>query len=932
MLYPMKAPVSPHRRMRSVALVITAAALVTIRFSAPFSPAVVAAPADGMADDPPIFDRNAFLQAEQQAGSTPDGTILGVTSASVGRVESTSINGLAPFPHIAYYGGPNSSGWPFVGSTEKLGTCSNNPAVACAVNTDCGSPSITCNNPAQRPAIDAPLNAAELDLYAKFPQIIVSPTPLSDGRPDIIPAIRARNPNISIFAYVVGHVMWCPGYPGNNSYPDGYFYRDYWLGVTGGDQNCSTTSNRLLWNQDGTRSGYDVNLAYREALPGGGYRYPVAEGIAEAIYEHAKLSRNFDGIFIDIFCPNYLWAENPANPWDYARAGYGADNSDPANRAAFTDGWAAGHQREADRLRELAIADGQPDFPIAGNCGQTPSSLFPVMNGWMRENYPFQNGGTFFTNMLTWPWGYLHQDRNFRTPQYNYIFTGADPSSQPYTPLNQQKLRFGLGSAALGNGYHIFEDASGYLDVADYPTWWFDEYGVDTTVQQDNPEWGKAKNGLAYTGWLGQPTGDFYNMILPNANPDLLPVNDFEQDITHIDMRAFSPAQATAERSTIGAGAGSGSLHINISQVGSNSSSVLFNSDTFQTTNGEYYSVTFWAKSSQNRAVTVYVDGAGQSLPISTTWRRYQISVKATSTGNAVYQFQIGHETGDIWFDDIRVQAGIGNVFRRDFDRGSVLLNPYNLPMTIQLEKPFRKIRGTVNPTLNDGSIVTSVTLTPDVGYGIGDAIFLLNVDVTPPATITDLKTTAGAYVLSTGKKRVTIRPFGGGYRGNMVAKRVKFRSPPATWYLFANTDRSSNGAIMVYNASGKLVKTLKPADVGAASGVTMSVAAQPSTRSVYIAAVDVAKNSKVRVFQLTSRTVRRLHDVTIKGASSRRTTRAAFLKLYTYDYGLVTMVNGRPSTLSAWRYNPAKKKFVKDATYDVKRIDTRNGRFRLKS
>lgn len=649
---------------------------------------------------------------------------------------------MQPFPHLALYGGMNSSGWPFVGSTEKVGTCANNPAIACSVNSDCGDASITCNNPATRPPDGTALNSAVLDAYAKFPMGILNVTPLADGRTDIIPALRARSPNMLIFGYAVGHVTWCPqDGNGNISYPVGYYYRDYYLGVTGGDPSCSTTTNRMLWNQAGAQwGGSNVNLAYREQQPDLSYRYRVAEDLADVMYNHTKPAKGFDGLFIDIFCPGVLWAETPSDLVDYARAGYGNDNGNPANRTAFDVGWRAGHERLSNRLRELAIADGHPDYPISANCGQSISSEFPVLNGWMRENYPYQNGGTFFSNMLTYPWGFLHQDYLFRPPQYNHIFTGAEPSTQPYSLYNQQKMRFGLGSTTLGNGYHAFEDTAAAPTSVDYEFWWFDEWGVNTTVPQYDANFGRAANGRQYAGWLGQPLGPAYNYLLPNANPELIPAADFEQNINQIHLVTYNTAQAIAERQVMATPSGAAALHIRVDQLGIDNSSVLFNSDGFTTTNGTYYSLTFWAKATKSRGIGVVIDGASVSIPISAEWQRYQVPLKATATGNAVFQIQVGHELGDLWFDKFQIQAGVGSVWRRDFDHGIVLVNPYNVPLVVPLEKKYKKILGTVNPTLNDGAVVQSVTLTPNVFAGIGDAVFLLNYDGTAPAAVQDLR------------------------------------------------------------------------------------------------------------------------------------------------------------------------------------------------
>lgn len=663
---------------------------------------------------------------------------------------SAAVNGglpLQPFPHLAIYGGPNSSGWPFVGTMAKVGTCANNPAIACAVNTDCGSSSDICNNPASRPAPDAAVNPEVLDAYAKFSMAIIPITPLADTRQDILSVMRGRHPSQLLIGYAVGQITWCPqDSSGNISYPVGSYYRDFYLGVTGGDPSCASTTNRILWNQAGAQWGpANVNLAYRVQQPDLSYTYPVAEALAQVMYTYTKPSRGFDGLFIDIFCTNPLWAETAGDVVNYQRAGYGDPNdpntnADPQTRLDFAAGWLAGHQRLSQRLRELAVADGNPNYPVSANCGQSDSGEFPYLNGWMRENFPFQNGGTFFSNLFFYPWGFLHQDYLFRAPQYNHIFTAAKPSTAPYSTLNQQKNRFGLGSTTLGNGYHAFEDSAAAPTMNDYEFWWFDEWGVNTLVPQSDPNYGRAMNGLAYTGWLGQPLGNMYNYLLPNTNPEIIPTNTFEQDLSHVHLITFNSASGSIDRQTTDAPVGTGALHVRIDSVGENYTSIDINSDVFTATSGTYYSLTFWAKATKNRAIGLAIDGAGQTIPISDTWQQYQVSLRATSTGNAIYQLQLGQDTGDIWFDHFQIQAGVGNVYRRDFEHGTVLVNPYSIPVTIGLEKPFQKIRGTVSPTLNDGTIVQTVTLTPDLGEGIGDAIFLLNRDTTAPAAIQDLR------------------------------------------------------------------------------------------------------------------------------------------------------------------------------------------------
>lgn len=647
-----------------------------------------------------------------------------------------------PFPHIALYGGPNSSGWPLVGVLSD-----------------------------NRPGWTEPLNEAVMNAYARFPHIIIPTMPAADMRPDILTSFRQRNPSMRLHAYIHGGATWCPqDANGNNSYPANTAYRDYYLAVTGGNPSCTSTSDRFLWMQDGIRAdlaphslGINVNIAHRTQNPDASYRYDVAEEVAAAMYEYGRAGRNWDGIFLDVFCPGIMWMESPGHLFDYARAGYGNNNADPANRTAFDLGWQAGHQRIVERLRELAVADGQPDYPISGNCGQAPTRLHPVINGWMRENYPYQNGyagyADFYSNNLAWPWGLLHQDRNFRSPQMNYIFTAAnwsggmtnEPDDEQYNAANQRKVRFGLASAAMGNGWHAFHESSGDPSRGHWYNWWYDEYAVNTRVLQTAAGWGQAMNSKDHTGWLGRALSSAYshpasnfdsqtNLLTANQGFETASGGDFANWIEFINS---SPANQLTQDTTT-SHSGSASAKLTITEPGAGPMINLVNG-SFPVTANATYTVTFWAKASAALPVRVAL-GSGttnavQTIPVDSAWRQYHALLRSsTSTGSTSLWLGAGLQPGTYWFDDISVQAGVTALWRRDFANGIVLVNPAPSAVTIQLEKPFRKILGTVNPTLNDGSQVTSLTLAgTNTGGGVGEGIFLLNYDTTAPASVVDL-------------------------------------------------------------------------------------------------------------------------------------------------------------------------------------------------
>jgi hypothetical protein len=89
------------------------------------------------------------------------------------------------------------------------------------------------------------------------------------------------------------------------------------------------------------------------------------------------------------------------------------------------------------------------------------------------------------------------------------------------------------------------------------------------------------------------------------------------------------------------------------------------------------------------------------------------------------YWFNYAHAT-DWWYDEYD-NAGqgtgylgqplgtatqpIGGVYRRDFTNGISLSNTTGSAQTISLGGTFRKLRGTQAPSVNEGSLVSSVTL-----------------------------------------------------------------------------------------------------------------------------------------------------------------------------------------------------------------------------
>ena len=551
-----------------------------------------------------------------------------------------------------------------------------------------------------------PLNDAAITAYARYHELTIPASPISEYRHDVAQTLRARRPDIRLFGYVIGHYIW-----------DGTDDPDSLVHFATRYRRLVRDLDGYLYNQaGGTYGAANVNLAKRT-----NGRYVVAEGLADLFHDAVASTGLWDGIFIDQFCNGILWSETATEKIDYVRAGY-------PSLAAFDAAWLAATDTLANRLRRLA----GPDFLMVGNCGQ--GTKYASFNGWMRENFPFQNGGTWYTNMYAEPGGYFTDDLRFRPPAHNYLFTAAG-SFDPYDSNNRRKVRFGLGSAALGEGYNVFGPSN--LDALRYAYhhWWYDEYAVDLTTA-------RADSLPSHTGWLGRPLTAAHQMIWIGPGPDGVVNSGAETDLSGWTF-TNNGIPSTWERDVATSAVGAASIHVTANaRAGADWSVNLTNAGQLAVTANGLYSATFWARASRATRfrVSIGTPGAGtvavRAVDVDTAWRQYQVALTPIVSQTVQLQFYVGQIEGELWLDDVHLQAGASTLFRRDFQNGIVLVNPATTSMTVPLGRTFQKILGFRDPGINDGAFVTQVTVFAS------DALFLIGQDVTPPAAVVDLRPT----------------------------------------------------------------------------------------------------------------------------------------------------------------------------------------------
>jgi len=547
------------------------------------------------------------------------------------------------------------------------------------------------------------LDPVACDEIARYDEVVLDVGPITPYRPDALAALRQRHAGISLLAYVTGHDIWDANTPDSTlNFPTRY---NHMIRRMGG----------FLYDKAGRKfPGSDVNIAKRNIAG----TYVVAESLAVLFNDAILKPAVWDGIFVDVYCNSIAWMETPAESIDYVRAGY-------STFASFDAAWKAGTDALADRLRQL----GGSSIVLVGNC--SAGTKYIPFNGWMRENFPLQGGGTWYTNMFNDPGGYFGDEVHFRAPTHNYIFSALSGTA-PYLSNNTRKVRFGLGTAALASGFHVFGPSNRYPKPYPYHSWWYDEYSVDANT-------GQAMSDLAHTGWLGQPLAPYYQMIWIGTAPDAVTNPDFESDVT-TGWTLFTTVGSTVTRDTLSPAVGSASAHVTVPVAGSVSWATAFaTTGSIALSPGVTYSATFWARSDRVRGIRVVAgqmssgEFTSQALTIGPTWKQYQVALVSPSSGNSKLAFYLGGEIGDVWLDDCHFQAGSTSLYRRDFQNGIVLVNPAATPLTVPLGRTFRKIAGVADPAVNDGSTVTQVTV------NASDALFLIGSDQTPPASVHDL-------------------------------------------------------------------------------------------------------------------------------------------------------------------------------------------------
>ncbi len=534
------------------------------------------------------------------------------------------------------------------------------------------------------------LNTTLLDQVARYDAVVISASPFTEYRPDVLDQLRERNPSIQLYAYVQPDYVWFAA------------QADSQVNIPTREWNLVRDLGGFLYDKTGD-DVTDANINLAKRVNG---RFVVAEALADFFRQTVLGSGKWDGLFLDRFCSGILWVQSPNDSIDVVRAGY-------PDQASFDAAWHAASDTLADRLRRLAL-----NTPVLiGNCAQ--STQYASLNGWAHENFPLQNGGSWDQNLFRVPGGYLVEEANFRAPQSNWLISWVTDAANPYSTDQMRRVRFGLGSASLADGFGVFNPSN--IDPATgYMSWWYDEYAVNLGT-------GRSSSLRADTGWLGRALGP-YSVIASTGTDDAAAANPgFEVDLSNWTLATNVGSTLTRDATSAAVGVASGCVHV-LAAGTSSTSTRLTTGGVLTLWPGPPYVATFWAKAAATRSIRAAAvdlfagsEYSGANVTIDATWRRYSVSITPPASGPlARLQFNLGGAAVDVWLDDVHfVRTGI-NLYRRDFERGAVLVNPTATPLTLLLDQPYRRILGTADPVINDGSGGSQFTVPAN------DALFLI--------------------------------------------------------------------------------------------------------------------------------------------------------------------------------------------------------------
>ncbi|MBZ5677716.1 MAG: hypothetical protein LAP61_26015 [Acidobacteriia bacterium] len=458
----------------------------------------------------------------------------------------------------------------------------------------------------------------------------------------------------------------------------------------------------------------------------------------------------WDGVFLDNFVAEAnIHIRNLSNPalldFDYNRNGIRDET--PASTSDMTRSAVIG------LLQQFRAVNGDMQLVI-GNSGYLPElSLAPYVNGYGLECVSDAWNGSNLSQASAAGWrgvfdAYRAMQTISRRPRITLLEgCGAqdkrsDPSYLTFTADDLRTHRMTLGTALLSDGFYSFD----LHDNFTVPLW-YDEYSVDAK--------GNAVEDRTKKGYLGAALTDAVELT---DGGSVMLQESFEGAILPPAFRA-NPASAVS--------VSNGALIIsNPDHTQNGSAGISTNPSTLRLDPGTYLLTFDWkVVDTLDHPLSFNVKGSRQLDGFRAPW------VVTGDSGTVHFPFVIS--TSDAWsigismsgggkvaIDNVRIVRGGVGPWRRDFENGSVLVNPLPQPRTFSATElagtlnrtGIHRIKGTQAPDVNNGQPVTG-----DLTIGAFDAIILLADRLNVPGCTYSLDYSGQAFAAQGGTGSIAI-------------------------------------------------------------------------------------------------------------------------------------------------------------------------------
>ena len=251
-----------------------------------------------------------------------------------------------------------------------------------------------------------------------------------------------------------------------------------------------------------------------------------------------------------------------------------------------------------------------------------------------------------------------------------------------------RNMRFGLGVALTGDGYYAYE----FGDTFHGNDWWYDEFDAD----------------------LGAACGPAQRVAVTGSPAATEHVRDggFEATLsTNWSLWADNTtgAAATVTADSVAPGAGAKSARVDITNAGDATDwKILLSESGLSVVQAVSYDLTFAARASASWQLGVNLQkgaadwrgyGLSRVVEVGTTWQTFTVTFEANETASdARLGFELGTAAGTVWIDGVSMTEHPADVFRRDFQRGAVVLNGSRAAQTVAMGAGLSRLTGTQAP------------------------------------------------------------------------------------------------------------------------------------------------------------------------------------------------------------------------------------------